>query len=218
MEVKIKMCEETEPSYLQQLNQGYAESAYHALPFALCILDKDLKILWSNSNFNKLLPTGDISQFSEILRTFSFKNLTKLRKLLSGGSDNEVISIQYCGQDPTYLNFKIIHRVYDQYISLLVSENETLSSCLERQLGSLREKYCLSETEALIAKLIAEGNSIRKITNIRHVSVATVRSQLRQLREKMGVSSSLEIASKIFSDCLSATGQYNPTGPKDKGE
>jgi DNA-binding NarL/FixJ family response regulator len=204
MEANMKMCNKTEIPYEQKLDQSYAESAYHALPFALCVLDLELKILWSNGKFKELLPTGDVSHSSEILRTLSIRNLHKLQNLLSAKCDKEVISAQFYGREQIYLNFQVIDRAYDQYVTLMVSESETLSSRLESTMNSLRDIYGLSETEVLIARLIAEGNSTRKIANMRQVSVATVRSQLRQLREKMGVCSSLEIAAKVFCNCLSS--------------
>lgn len=186
-----------------QQYRSYSDGAYHALPFALCILSRDLKVIWSNDPFRKILPSGDMAPVEGMLRTLSFENRYKLQRLVSGKFDEDMISVTLSNGIQKRINLQVIDQGFDQNVTLLVSEVVTMSSRLEQSMDSLREIYSLSVAEATIAKLIAEGTGTAKIAEIRQVSIDTVRSQLRQLREKMGCHSSLEIAAKVFRHCLS---------------
>jgi len=173
------------------------------LPFALCMLNWELKIVWANNLFRDLLPAGDEAFGGDAQRMLSFKNRYKLQRLLSGKFDKTVISVKCSNGRQKKVILQVIDRDFGQNITLLVSEVVTMSSRLEQSMDSLRKRYGLSAAEALIAQLIAEGTATNKIAEIRQVSPDTVRSQLRQLREKMGAHSSLEIAAKVFRHCLS---------------
>jgi len=191
------------PAYDHQHYRSYSDGAYHALPFALCILNRELKIIWSNDLFRDLLPPGDMALGGGMLQTLSFENRYKLQRLVSGKFDEDMISVNLSNNTQKKINLQVIDRGFDQNITLLVSEVVTMSSRLVQSMGSLRERYGLSTAEAMIAQLIAEGTTTVKIAEIRQVSIDTVRSQLRQLREKMGAHTSLEIAAKVFRHCLS---------------
>ena len=60
--------------------------------------------------------------------------------------------------------------------------------------GSL---YGLSASEAAIAAQLAAGRSPAAIAHERRVSLGTVRSQVRRIYEKVGVSSQLELAARL---------------------
>jgi DNA-binding CsgD family transcriptional regulator len=190
-------------AYDHQHYRSYSGGVYQAFPFALCILNRELKIIWFNDHFRRLLPSGDMASCGGMSRTLSFETRYKLQRLISGRLDEDMISVNLAGDVQKNINLQVIDRGYDQNITLIVSEVVTMSARLEESMDSLREKYGLSAAEALIAQLIAEGTTTVKIAEIRQVSIDTVRSQLRQLREKMGAHSSLEIAAKVFRHCLS---------------
>ena len=61
----------------------------------------------------------------------------------------------------------------------------------------LRQLFQLTVMEAKCAVLLTHGSNAQEIADIRGVSLPTIRTQLKAIREKMNVKTSLAIAAKV---------------------
>ncbi|MFN3817136.1 helix-turn-helix transcriptional regulator [Brevundimonas sp.] len=66
-----------------------------------------------------------------------------------------------------------------------------------RVAGAARSLYGLSASEAVVAAQLAAGLSPAAIAHRRQVAVGTVRTQVRQIYQKVGVSSQLELVARL---------------------
>ena len=66
-----------------------------------------------------------------------------------------------------------------------------------RMAGAAQALYGLSPSESLIAGLLATGRSVSAIAEQRRTSIGTVRSQVRKVFEKAGVSSQVELVASL---------------------
>ncbi|MDF1775308.1 MAG: helix-turn-helix transcriptional regulator [Rhizobiaceae bacterium] len=77
----------------------------------------------------------------------------------------------------------------EQCTILLISETKTTSDLI----NTLQTKYHLSQAEAEIVALIAEGLSTRQISDYREVSILTVRSQVKHAMSKLDIHKRVDI-------------------------
>ena len=63
--------------------------------------------------------------------------------------------------------------------------------------GALRAGFKLTAAEAEVALMLAEGQEPQTIAEARSVSINTVRSQLRNIYDKLGVKRQSELAARL---------------------
>lgn len=170
-----------------------------ASPVPMCAVDSERNIRLSNPAFHKITRALQGIWASSRVTFQSSDTCETLRQgilqTLSDGKQGQAsIPVSTGAQEISVL----IHPLSVSNLVLLTflpPHDLTLEGPhLQR---ALQVKWSLSRREADCGILLSQGKTARRIAQDRDVSIATVRTQLQAIREKLGVASSLEAAVMI---------------------
>lgn len=190
------------------------EALLTALPLPVCVLDETGRYTFQNKAFEFLRK-----------RTTHFI-IGKLCKLSSSAAQNELRSCieslgTGCPQETLYLNGSSSNVALWFTLTAGPKNGEVMMTVLMPNLltldakvleNRLREIFKLTQMEAKCAVLLTHGSSAQEIADIRGVSLPTIRTQLKAIREKMNVKTSLAIAAKVSKLSLPLGGPANVQG------
>jgi len=170
------------------------------IPFPVCVLDQHHKIVFENAAFeitrqrSNFIAQGTLFRLSKASSQHKFSQ--SLEVLFQGDSTAETIFVDGASPEETlWLSLTYNKSLKEVFITILSPDLLTLDKAkLEQRLRTL---FDLSAMEARCATLLAQGSTAKEIANIRGVSVPTIRTQLKAIREKMDVNTSIAIAAKV---------------------
>lgn len=73
-----------------------------------------------------------------------------------------------------------------------------MSENIQKACQEIKQKFSLSGTEHHIVLLISQGHSPQEIADIRERSIETIRTQIKQIMQKMNVNRSNSIVLEVF--------------------
>ena len=95
------------------------------------------------------------------------------------------------------LELKRIENMIQDLMNANAVQN-SVGFCLEHSLEHSIMKFALSEREADVLRLIADGRSNYEISEQIHVSVSTVKKHIYNIFNKAGVNSRMQLLSMIY--------------------
>ena len=187
-------------NYISPITQDKTfEHLLTALPLPICLLDKKRMYLFQNKAFEYLrgkttrFIIGNICKLSNAAANGDLRDGIDR---ISAGSPHETLYCSTIGaEEPLWVTLTPGVNIGDVMVTVLRPDLLTLDeSVLENR---LRQLFELTAMEAKCAVLLTQGSSAQEIAAKRGVSLPTIRTQLKAIREKMGVKTSLAIAAKV---------------------
>jgi len=166
---------------------------------ALCAVDQDRTIQFSNPAFQKLSrQCPSLANASRVAGLNKPESLALKQAILK--------TLDHQSPRTVYMPLTDGHNGMSVLIAPLPNAPLALLTVIPLQSGKidksqlqqfLRTKWSLSRREAECAILLSQGKPAKRIAEERGVSLPTIRTQLQAIREKLGVESSLEAAAMI---------------------
>lgn len=179
---------------------GFFEFILHNIPLPVCVIDDLNEIIFTNSAFHFLRQTSQ--QFSHG-SFFSLRDnqaqlsyATALEKITHKRSSSETVFVAATKTDEN-LWTTLTSGGKPGTVMITILSPGLMSLGRETMEQRLRALFGLTGMEARCALLLARGMSASTIAQHRGVSLPTVRTQLRAIRSKMRVTSSLAVAAQI---------------------
>lgn len=180
----------------QQVNLGFA--GLETLHWGVAIVTGNGRILFANSAMERL--AGQNAGFSLSLsgisaaRPVEYQHLRRLVTAASQGqSAGSMVLTAATGQKRVALTVSPFPRKFQedsawpQGVAMILAKDLIDSSRVGK--GLMTSLYGLTEAEVNIVLALIKGQSPAEIAESRSVSLATVRTQLKQIQSKVGVSS-----------------------------
>ncbi|MEP3891406.1 MAG: LuxR C-terminal-related transcriptional regulator [Hellea sp.] len=170
-----------------------------ALPLPVCVIDENGRYIFQNRAFAYLRQKSShfiIGGFCKLSGRAAQNDLHNQIKSLGAGSAQETLYLS-CPRSGDTLWVTLTKGLHKGEVMMTVLMPDLLSLDANVLENRLRELFGLTEMEAKCAALLTHGSSAKDIADIRGVSVPTIRSQLKAIREKMNVKTSLAIAAKV---------------------
>lgn len=185
---------------ISQLKQDKAfEHLFTELPFPVCVIDALGSYLFENEAFRFLrlktshFISGASCRLSRIAIQSDFR--AAIDAVTAGAGQK---TFYFPGEDlksSLWLTLKPGFNAGDVMITVLMPDLLSLDEDVLEQ--RLRQLFELTAMEAKCAVLLAQGSNAQAIADFRGVSLPTIRTQLKAIREKMNVKTSLAIAAKV---------------------
>lgn len=188
------------------------ESALSRLVLGLIIVDQDAKIIFMNPVAQSLLERhlGLMIDHDNRLKAFHLKEQQQLQELIAKILSNH--------SKPCDLAMGVTHPQSHYAINLLLTQsNPTFCGSTEKRVAiylscpdsfmatsteRLMTLYRMTNAEASVAIALANGLSLAQISQANDVSIETIRTQLKQIFQKMGVSKQQDVIRVLLSGIL----------------
>lgn len=187
------------------------EALLTALPLPVCVFNESGRYLFENKAFAFLREKNThfvIGAFCKLSNSAAQNDLRRKVESLGAGIVQETLYLSCPRSGGTlWVTLTAGPKSGDVMMTVLMPDLLALDTkVLENR---LRELFSLTEMEARCAVLLTHGSSAQEIAKIRGVSVPTIRTQLKAIREKMNVKTSLAIAAKVSKLSLPLGGPAN---------
>ena len=179
---------------------GFFEALFEKLPLPVCVMNRFGKIIFGNQAFQYLRQNspqflnGTILTFRDKQAQLSY--VAALEKIVHEQSASEVVFVAEKQSDEN-LWATLSPSGKDSTVIMTFLSPSLISIGSDTMERRLRTLFGLTAMEAKCALLLARGLSASNIAKQRGVSLPTIRTQLRSIREKMSVQSSLAIAAQV---------------------
>jgi DNA-binding CsgD family transcriptional regulator len=174
--------------------------ALDGIAVGVALLDRDGQIVHSNRQMKAILEQDDgLSASTRLLfssREPSRAFVLALGRIRSGQSTHEEISVERISGGVPY-TLRLTAGNCTQAVIVYVHDGEQGGQRIGADVGALKASYGLTPIEAEVAKLLSQGLSAREIALRRSVSIETVRTQMRVIRQKLDVKSCREAVLRI---------------------
>ena len=178
----------------------FFEMLLRNIPLPVCVINRSHQILFSNPAFFRLRKKdpnfSEGLSFSILDKQAQLSLITAFDRIFRGLSSSETIFI--AGTKATEGFWVTLTPGGDVgTILITILTPGLMPEHRETMEQRLRTLFGLTQMEARCALLLARGMSAGAIAKKRGVSLPTVRTQLRSIRAKMCVSSSLAVAAQV---------------------
>jgi DNA-binding CsgD family transcriptional regulator len=175
-----------------------AEAILSQLADAALLLEPSCRLITANPAGERLLSSGKlVVRQGRVALPHSSSLDAEFRTAVQRAAPPHLKSADlFTGEDGLVLSVSPLSHPAAPRILVLGKQR---SEAPQRVRQRLQQAFKLSKSEAEVALLIAEGASLRTISEQRDVSVATVRVQLKAVFSKMGCSRQAEVVALIQS-------------------
>lgn len=170
-----------------------------ALPLPVCVINEIGNYVFQNNAFDYLRQKSShfiIGDNCKLTKRGSNYELFSRVKAVLAGSQQETLYLSNADPDETlWMTLTPTTVSGEVMVTVMMPDLMSLdSAALENR---LQELFRLTSMEARCALLLAQGLCAQDIAQARDVSVPTVRTQLKAIREKLGVNTSLAVVAKV---------------------
>lgn len=168
-------------------------------PVALCIVDAVRQVHFANAEFKQMMRLCAALGQGTRIAVQNSPSATELRNGIAAVSETGCAqTIQITMPDHMHdLSVLITSMAAQSLVLLTIIPPRTMMISKEQQYRTLRLKWSLSQREAECALQLGQGLTAQRIADAQNVSLATVRTHLQAIREKLVVNNSLEAAIMI---------------------
>jgi DNA-binding CsgD family transcriptional regulator len=161
---------------------------------ALCVVDRDLRVIASNAAAEAYLGANPSDGFLSLLRACTDMPKATLRDQLRDGicsGAGVTVLLEADQRESLICTVRPIESYGARCGIVMLASAKGGSDAI---IPSLRQIYSLSKAEAEIAVASAAGMDIIDVAQTRGVSISTLRAQVASLKAKMGMSRMTEVA------------------------
>lgn len=186
---------------------GFA--ALEALPYAALIANQNGTLIFANSMAEKLAHNGGsllLNRHGTSIGAAEMVEEKLLMKLIYDAANRGTGGIMKLTCKITHsIMLTLVSQVPSPYRDVLLPNNGNALILIKNKMGDsaalqlqfLRDTYGLTEAEAKVARELILGTAVGEIAVQRNVSITTVRTQVRNILEKVGAANIRELISQL---------------------